>query len=84
MMLCPIPNDFSLNPFRKNIDYSLPRESFFWIIIHFTFSYYISFQMPVTPLTPTQHNILQGSEVNHNATDGGTERDEVDRRNEVS
>jgi len=40
--------------------------------------------MPVTPLTPTQHNILQGSEVNHNATDGGTERDEVDRRNEVS
>ena len=37
---------------------------------------------PTQPNT-TQHNVLRGSEVNHDARDGGTERDEVDRRDEV-
>ena len=39
--------------------------------------------MPETPLTPTEHNFLQGSQVNHNTRDGDIER-EVARRDEVS
>jgi len=56
------------------VDHSIPRG---------TFLYYTSFQMPETPLTPTDHNFLQGSQVNHNTRDGDIER-EIARRNEVS
>jgi len=39
--------------------------------------------MPETPLTPTEHNFLQESQVNHNTRDGDTDR-EIARRDEVS
>lgn len=40
-----------------------------------------SFKMPETPLTPTEHNFLQGSQINR---DGDTEGEIVDHRDEVS
>jgi len=57
------PNDtrrYQKIPRWKSIDHSIPRGSFL---------YYTSFQMPETPLTPTEHNFLQGSQVNHNTRD---------------
>ncbi len=40
--------------------------------------------MPKTPLTPTEHNFLQGSQINQNARDGDTEGEIFDHRDEVS